>query len=61
MTYRGLVENEAETAANSLVCLIRQTNYLPDQQLRRLEQRFLEEGGFTEKLYRARTEARKTR
>jgi four helix bundle suffix protein len=60
-TYKNLVESEAETAANALVCLIHQTNYLLDQQLRQLEQQFLEEGGFTEKLYRARSEARKPR
>lgn len=60
-TYKNLVESEAETAANALVCLIHQTNYLLDRQLRQLEQQFLEEGGFTEKLYRARSEARKPR
>ncbi|MEX1330878.1 MAG: four helix bundle suffix domain-containing protein, partial [Desulfobacterales bacterium] len=31
-----------------------QTNFLLDQQLRQLEKQFLEQGGFTEKLYRAR-------
>ena len=40
-------------------CLIHQANYLLDQQLRQLEQQFLKEGGFTEKLYRARQAARK--
>jgi len=35
--------------------------YLLDQQLRQLEQQFLNEGGFTEKLYRTRLEARKKR
>ncbi|MBI2997374.1 MAG: four helix bundle protein, partial [Deltaproteobacteria bacterium] len=50
-----------EVAANTLICLINQTNYLFDQQLRQLEQQFLEEGGFTEKLYRARSQARKSR
>ncbi len=49
----------AETAANALVCLIHQTNYLLDQQLRQLEQQFLDKGGFTERLYRARSQARK--
>lgn len=29
------------------MCLIHQTNYLLDQQLRQLETQFLEEGGFT--------------
>ena len=52
-------EKTAATSANALVCLIHQTNYLFDRQLRRLEQQFLEQGGFTEKLYRARSEARR--
>lgn len=47
-----------ETAANTMVCLIHQTNYLLDQQLRQLEQAFLREGGFTERLYAARQNAR---
>jgi len=58
MTNKNLVEGEVETAANTLVCLIHQTNYLLDRQLRQLEQEFLKKGGFTEKLYRARSEAR---
>lgn len=58
-TYRNYVEKaSAEVAANTLICLIHQTNYLLDQQLRRLESDFLEEGGFTEKLYRLRRERR---
>jgi four helix bundle suffix protein len=48
-----------ETAANTLICLIHQANYLLDQQLRQLEKQFLEEGGFTEKLYHARQQARR--
>jgi|SRR5205809_5388181 len=39
--------------------LIHQINYLLDQQLRQLEKAFLQEGGFTERLYRARTTARR--
>lgn len=35
------------------------TNYLLDQLLRQLEQQFLNEGGFTEKLYRVRSQARR--
>jgi four helix bundle suffix protein len=42
-----------------MVCLIHQANYLLDQQLRQLDQQFREEGGFTEKLHRARTQARR--
>ena len=61
-TYRPYIEEaRAEVTANTMICLINQTNYLLDQQLRQLEQQFLEEGGFTEKLYRARSQARKNR
>jgi len=57
---RSYVEDcSPEVAANTLICLIHQANYLLDQQLRQLEQQFLKEGGFTEKLYRARQAARK--
>jgi len=38
--------------------LIQQTNYLLDQQLRQLEKAFLQEGGFTERLYQARKRRR---
>ena len=59
-SYRTYVEESSpEVAANTLICLIHQANYLLDQQLRQLEQQFLKEGGFTEKLYRARQTARK--
>jgi four helix bundle suffix protein len=61
-TYRTYFEKEEpETAANAAICLIHQTNYLLDQQLRALEQEFLREGGFTERLYRARSQARNER
>lgn len=60
MTYRTYIEREsAEVAANTVVSLIHQTNYLLDQQLRQLQQRFLAEGGFTEQLYQARQNHRK--
>ena len=57
-TYKDLVESDAETAANAMICLIHQTNYVLDQQLRQLDKAFLEEGGFTEKLYRIRKDRR---
>jgi four helix bundle suffix protein len=58
-TYRPYLEQApSETAANTLVCLIHQTNYLLDQQLRQLETQFLAEGGFTERLYRQRSQSR---
>ena len=59
MTYRTYIEHgPPEVAANTMICLIHQANYLLDRQLRQLEQRFLAEGGFTERLYRSRSEAR---
>jgi len=45
---------DPETAANTLVCLINQASYLLHRQLQQLEQAFLAEGGFTERLYRER-------
>lgn len=56
-TYRTYMTN-AETAANAAICLIHQTNYLLDKQLFSLGKEFLENGGFTERLYAARREAR---
>jgi four helix bundle suffix protein len=59
-TYRTHIEQgPPEVAANTMICLIHQTNYLLDQQLRALEKEFLNEGGFTERLYRVRSESRK--
>jgi four helix bundle suffix protein len=59
MTYKTYIENAPpEVAANTMICLIHQTNFLLDQQLRTLEKEFLEQGGFTERLYRTRTQAR---
>ena len=58
-TYRTYVEERsAEVAANTLICLIHQASYLLDQQLRQLETAFLGEGGFTERLYAMRSQAR---
>jgi four helix bundle suffix protein len=47
--------------ANILICLIHQTNYLLDQQLRGLERDFLQEGGLRERMLRARLQARSRR
>jgi four helix bundle suffix protein len=59
-TYRPYVEaSPSEVAANTIVCLIHQANYLLDRQLHSLEKEFLEEGGFTERLYRTRSQWRK--
>lgn len=61
-TYRTYIEGSTpEVAANTIVCIIHQTNYLLDQQLRQLEKQFLEEGGISERLYKARSNARRSR
>jgi four helix bundle suffix protein len=51
----------AEIAANAALVLIAVASSLLRRQLATLEQRFVEEGGFTEHLYRVRTQARKNR
>jgi four helix bundle suffix protein len=40
--------------ANIAICLLHQTNYLLDQQIRRLEQDFIRHGGIRERMSRAR-------
>jgi len=61
-TYKTYIENAPpEVAANAIICMIHQANYLLDQQLRQLGKQFLAEGGFTERLYRERTKARDQR
>jgi len=57
-TYSDFLRSEEETA-NCIICLIHQANYLLDKQLSSLEQQFLKEGGFTERLYRSRQKTRK--
>lgn len=60
LTYKTYIEDySAEVAANTLICLIHQANYLLDQMLRKLDQQFLEKGGFTERLYHSRKKARR--
>ncbi|MBI4690172.1 MAG: four helix bundle protein [Nitrospirae bacterium] len=50
--------SDPEVAANTLICLINQASYLLGRQLQKLEQQFLNEGGFTERLYRVRSQVR---
>jgi len=58
-TYKTYIEDSSpEAAANAMISLIHQTNYLLDKQLRALEKEFLKEGGFTERLYRTRSQMR---
>ena len=49
-----LKNSDAETSANTMICLINQASYLLHRQLQTLERKFLEEGGFTERLYNQR-------
>ena len=55
---RWLEHADAAVRANALICLIHQANFLLDQQLRRLEQDFLKEGGLRERMTRARLQSR---
>ena len=53
--YREFVETRpAEVIANIAICLIHQTNYLLDQQLKTLEKEFIEHGGLRERMTKAR-------
>jgi four helix bundle suffix protein len=57
--YREFCETRpAEVVANIAVCLIHQANYLLDQQVRRLEQDFIKEGGIRERMTHARLQYR---
>lgn len=54
----GIAEATPEAAANTLLCLVNQATYLLKGQIEKLERDFVEEGGFTERLYRIRSERR---
>ena len=57
--YRETCETRpAKVVANIALCLIHQTNYLLDRQIRRLEQDFIKEGGLRERMTRARLQHR---
>lgn len=51
--YKIYIQNP-ENAANAVICLINQTNLLLDQKLRWLEEKFVNEGGFRENLFKKR-------
>lgn len=54
-TFKKAIENsDPAIAANAMIGLIKLTNFLLDQQLRRLEKSFVEEGGLRERMTRAR-------
>lgn len=50
---------DAETAANTLICLINQASFLLGRQIQKLEQSFVNEGGFSERLYQLRSQTRR--
>ena len=56
-TYASYLSN-SESFANLLICLIHQTNYLLDRQIKKLAEDFQTQGGFTERLYQQRTQYR---
>ena len=59
-TYRPFIETRSpDVVANIIICLIHQTNYLLDRQIRQLEQAFLKEGGLRERMTRARLDERR--
>ena len=60
-TYKAYLAYLAspEGAGNAMVCLINQTNFLLDRQIKALEQRFIKQGGYTERLFKQRMEERK--
>lgn len=58
-TYRIYVEDKsAETSANTMICVIKQTTYLLDRLKAELAKTLVEDGGVNERIYRARRERR---
>ena len=51
----GIAKATAEVAANTLICLINQATYLLKRQIENQGRDFVEHGGFTERLYQARS------
>lgn len=56
---RWLEHSDPAVIANTLICLIHQANYLLDRQIHGLERRFVEGGGYSERLATARLEERR--
>jgi restriction system protein len=44
-----------------MICLVNQASYLIGKQIKRLEENFAKEGGFTERLYNYRKEQQKNK
>lgn len=56
---KGIEHSDPEIAVNVIIGLIKVTNYLLDQQIRRQEKDFLQQGGLRENMIRARMKERK--
>jgi four helix bundle suffix protein len=56
---RWLEHRDPAVVANTILCLIHQTNYLLDQQIAALERDFVSGGGYTEQLAAARLAVRR--
>lgn len=52
--------NSAETAANLLITLISLTTFLLSRQMNKLEEKFVKEGGYREKMFKKRMDFRNT-
>jgi len=56
----GIGTADAESVANTLICMVSQACYLLDKQLQTLQRQFVEHGGFTERMYNTRKSHRDT-
>jgi four helix bundle suffix protein len=54
-SYRIYLSNPTD-AANAMICLINQCNFLLDRQIKAVEESFINNGGYTENLRRKREE-----
>ncbi len=52
-SYRTYL-TEPANAANCMICLINQENFLLDRQIKALEEKFINQGGYTEQLFKKR-------
>jgi len=52
-------EKSAETAANTMICVINQASFLLRRMIKRNERNFVEQGGLTERMHAARSAARR--
>jgi len=58
-TFKDYIETRPpQVVANIILCLIHQANYLLNQQIRQLEQAFIQEGGLRERMTRVRLQER---